>query len=140
MNNEIISTSPDGRHEVRLRYKGEIRFGPPFFRLDLNGKILSGRVFGEIFCWSDDSRYLAAQEWPTTDYQAGPITRVLLVDLETNRYSKVGGVEKGFAEDFRFDGDIFIYRKHLYETDQVIETKVDVSSITNLEHGIHQNT
>jgi len=131
MNNEIDSTSPNGRHKARLYYKGEIRFGPAYFRLELDGKILSFRLFGEILCWSPDSRYLAAQEWLTTDEQVGPHTRVLLIDSEKNRYSEFEVVENGFAENFQFVGDTFVYRKHYYGNDQVTDAEVDVTRIMN---------
>ena len=131
MNDKIMNSSPDGRHKVRLFYKGEIRFGPSFFRLELDGKTLFGRVFGETFCWSDDSKYLAIQEWLTTDYQDGPITRVMLVDVETNRFSEFTAVEKGFVQSFRFVGNIFVYRKQHYVSGQVTEAEVEISSISN---------
>ena len=131
MSHKIMFTSPNQKHEARLSYEGEIRFGPPYFRLELNGKVLPGRLFGKEVCWSDDSKYLAAEEWLTTDYQIGPITRVLLIDVETNRYSEFKVIEKGFAEDFRFARDTFIYRKHFYGTGQVTEAEVDISRIIN---------
>ena len=76
-----MSLSPDGRYKAVLEYEGEVRFGPSYCRLELNGKPLSGRIFGEVLCWSDDSRYLALQEWLSTDYGKGPVTRVLLIAL-----------------------------------------------------------
>jgi hypothetical protein len=80
---------------------------------------------------------LALQEWLTTDYHAGPITRVLLIDLETNRYSEFKAVEKGFAQDFRFAGNTFVYRKHFYARGEVIPAEVDISTIMNWKKMWH---
>lgn len=126
-----MSKSPDQKHKAQLNLEGEIRFGPPFFKLVIDGIELSGRIFGAPLCWSDDSRYLAAQEWLTTDYQKGPITRVLLIDLEQGRVSEFKIVEKGFVEDFRFHGGTFMYLKNFQGTGRGIETEVDISDIHN---------
>lgn len=45
-----MSISPNGKHKAQLNYVGEIRFGPAYFRLELDGKILPGRLFGEAVC------------------------------------------------------------------------------------------
>jgi hypothetical protein len=48
-----------------------------------------------------------------------------------NRYSELKVVVKGFAQDFRFTGDIFIYRKPLLWKRLGTEVEVDISSIIN---------
>jgi len=126
-----MSKSPDQKHKAQLNLEGGVRFGPPFFRLEIDGKELRGRIFGEPLCWSDDSRYLAAQEWLTTDYQKGPITRVLLIDVEQGRVSEFKVVERGFVEDFRFRGRTFMYLKNFKGTGRGIESEVDMTDIHN---------
>lgn len=77
---ELTYPSPDGKREARLVIAGEIRFGPQYFSLILDGKKLPERSFGEGLLWSPDSRYLAVQEWMTTEESDGPITRALVID------------------------------------------------------------
>ena len=126
-----MSNSPDQRHKAQLNYEGEVRFGPPYFRLEVDGKELQNRIFGDELCWSEDSRYLAAQEWLTLDYQQGPITRVLLIDVERGRLSEFKTVPKGFVEDFKFVGGTFRYLKNFKGTGQGTETEVEIASIEN---------
>jgi len=64
---------PNGKHKANLIYAGEMLFGPPpsIFRLEIDGEPVPNRIFGDRLCWSGDSRYLATEEWMTTDYPAG---------------------------------------------------------------------
>jgi hypothetical protein len=126
-----MSTSPNGKHKANLIYAGEMRFGPPYFRLEIDGEPVPNRIFGDRLCWSGDSRYLATEEWLTTDYQAGPITRVLLIDLEKKQASTFREIEKGFAENFRFQENKFLYAKRYYDTGEITEAEVEISSIGN---------
>nr|WP_240349019.1 hypothetical protein [Pectobacterium versatile] len=64
----------DRQHTAMLICIGEIRFGPPYFSLSIDGKELEGRVFGKDMLWSPDSRYLAVQEWLSTAERDGPQT------------------------------------------------------------------
>ncbi|TGL62022.1 hypothetical protein [Leptospira sarikeiensis] len=104
-----MSISPSKQHRYELIYIDEIRFGPPYYSLKINGKLLRNRIFGEVAKWSNDSRYLAVQEWLTIDYAEGPITRVMLFDMEANKYTTFKELEKGFVEKFRFINDQLIY-------------------------------
>jgi hypothetical protein len=126
-----MSRSPNQKHNARLNYEGEIRFGPSFYRLEINGTELRRRIFGDHMIWSDDSMVLAAQEWLTTDYVKGPITRVLLIDVEPQRVAELEVVEKGFVEDFIFRDQVFIYRKSFKATGQSVEAEVQISDIVN---------
>ena len=103
--------SPNGKHVARLIYKDEIRFGPSYHRLEIDGKIIPRRIFSETICWSDDSIYLAIEEWLTTNYEKGPITRVLLFDLKNQKVSPFKKINKGFATNFNFKDDLFVYQK-----------------------------
>jgi hypothetical protein len=123
--------SPNGKHKVALIYEGEIRFGPPFFKLSLNGKVLNERNFGGDVSWSDNSVYLAAQEWLEMEYQKGPVTRAILIDVEKRTYAALRTVEKGFAEDFHFSGRVFVYKKHYYGSGVVEEVEVELANIHN---------
>ncbi|MFJ5379104.1 hypothetical protein ACIPSX_17325 [Pectobacterium sp. CHL-2024] len=51
--------SLDRQHTAMLIYAGEVRFGPSYFSLSIDGKALDNRVFGKDMLWSPDLRYLA---------------------------------------------------------------------------------
>lgn len=126
-----MSVSPNGACRVEKISAGEIRWGPEYFRLAINGHEVPDRIFGSPLEWSDDSKYLAAQEWLTTDYENGPITRVAIFDVESRLVSVLKRCVGGFAEDFRFSGAVFIYRKKFLGKGEEIEAEVEISSIKN---------
>nr|WED68851.1 hypothetical protein PJ912_00385 [Pectobacterium colocasium] len=68
---------------------GEIRFGPPYFSLSIDGKTLDDRVFGKDMLWSPDSRYLAVQEWLSTAERDGPQTALLCIDMLEERQCQI---------------------------------------------------
>jgi len=123
--------SPDGKHIAELICEGEIKFGPAFYSLKIDDSKINGRIFGHKIKWSDDSRYMATEEWLTTDYQKGPITRVALIDLKLKKLSEFKTIEKGFAEDFNFEGACLIYKKHFYDKGIIKEVEVEIASIDN---------
>jgi len=127
----MIIASPDNNNRAELIYLSEIRFGPSYYKLELNGKELGNRIFGDAYLWSADSRYFAAQEWLTTNYQEGPITRVALFDVVNGLCANFKFVVKGFAIDFNFENGKLIYKKHYYADSKIVEVEVDISSIVN---------
>lgn len=96
---------------ARLEYVGEIRFGPPYYQLLINGKAVPKRVFGSPMLWSADSRFLAVQEWLSTKEALGPQTALVCFDVESNRQCRVSTAENGFIEPKAFDGEKLIYTK-----------------------------
>lgn len=125
--------SPGRQHRAVKVFVDAIRFGPAYYRLLIDGRMVPGRLFGEPLEWSDDSRLLAAQEWLTTDDWEGPITRAVLIDVETWTIAPLKAVLKGFSESFRFEEGRFVYRKVFARTgeDAIVEAEVDMSDITN---------
>ena len=123
--------SPDGKHRAELTYDGEIRFGPVYYTLGLDGLKIRGRIFGQPLKWSDDSIYLATQEWLTIDYQQGPITRIALFDIPNKLISEFKTIVKGYAEQFVFEGNILIYRKSYQGEGIIKEVEVNISKIDN---------
>ena len=101
--------SPDGRHTLRLIEEGEIRFGPMYFTPALDGKHYPDIIMGDCCAWSPDSRHLALQEWLTTDYGAGPVTRAKIIDLEKRVFYDAYEAQKAFVENFAFTGEEFSY-------------------------------
>jgi hypothetical protein len=127
----MIIASPDNNKRAELTYLSEIRFGPSYYKLELNGKELPNRIFGDAYLWSADSRYFAVQEWMTINYQEGPITRVVLFDVVNGLCAYFKVVVKGFVQDFNFENGKLIYKKHYYADGKIVEVEVDVSSIVN---------
>ncbi|MDH4099980.1 MAG: hypothetical protein OEV28_05340 [Nitrospirota bacterium] len=126
-----MSTSPDGIHTADLDYAGEIPFGPAYYSLIVDGTKIKDRIFGDRVTWSDNSRYLAAEEWLSTSSKEGPITRVVLFDMANSNLSEFNPINKGFACDFVFSKNILIYRKHYFGKGIISEVEVDIDSIKN---------
>lgn len=103
--------SPDGQHRLTLTWESEIRFGPAFFKADLDGQELPGRVFGSECAWSDDSAYLALELWNSTSEREGPDTSLFLLRLSDLHIHDRPRVRRGFVAGIRFDGDRVLYAK-----------------------------
>jgi len=129
----IASTSPDGKHRAVLEYSGEIRFGPAFYMLAVDGISFGERVFGNKFLWSPDSRFFAIQEWETTTEGRGPQTHLLLIDLETKRECVLSRAEKGFIIPKNFENDKLIFTKEYHGPDLVREFEIEFLSLDRWE-------
>jgi hypothetical protein len=109
-----VVASPDGKHVAIFCNIGEIRWGPPYFSLKVNDLSLGGRVFGSACLWSGDSRFLALQEWMTTDDRVGPVTQLVLVDVAGKKERPLAVANKGWVIPEKFEGDRLIYTEHYY--------------------------
>ena len=109
--NETKLTSPDGRFRISYSLAGEIRFGPAYFHLHIPTYDFTDRIFGRQHLWSSDSRYLAIQEWLTTDYASGPFTELLLIDFVSEHQCPLSKARQGFITPVRFEPFLLIYRK-----------------------------
>ncbi|HVG19398.1 MAG TPA: hypothetical protein VNI02_10115 [Blastocatellia bacterium] len=106
--------SPDRKHVAVLSYIDEIRYGPSYFSLSVDGVSFGVRIFGDVHLWSGDSRFFAVQEWMTTDYRAGPVTQLLLIDVAERRERPLAVANQGWVIPERFEGDRLIYTEHYY--------------------------
>jgi len=131
MNKTEPYKSPDGQHKIELFFAGEIRFGPEYYTVAVNGKKIKEKIFGRPYKWDSESKYLAFQEWLTTDYQKGPITALLVMNLKENKISRLSIAEKGFIEPIKFDGDKVIYKKEFSECGKSIEYEIDLKEVKN---------
>jgi hypothetical protein len=130
---DIPFESPNRLIAGRLKYENEIRFGPRYYSLYIqNHGLLRNRIFGGILLWSDDSKYLALQEWMTTNESDGPWTRLLLFDFQTKLGSHVTGAKGGFVKPIKFEGEKIVYVKELQNVRSEFDVKI--TSITNWEH------
>jgi hypothetical protein len=127
---DILLQSPNKTIAGWLRYESEIRFGPSYYSLHVrNLGALRNRLFGIPFLWSEDSRYLALQEWISTKESEGPWTRLLLIDFETQLGSQVSGAKSGFIVPARFESQKIVYVKTIDETST--EYEVEIPSVHN---------
>jgi hypothetical protein len=121
----IIYQSPNNQHKAELVYKDEIRFGPAYYSLIIDGKLLVNRIFGDHACWSKSSQYFAVQEWLSTDYAKGPITRVMLFEIENNCFVELSVLESGFVDKFSFEGKLFVYTREAKGITKEVEVDIE---------------
>ena len=119
--------------KYHLEFAGEIRFSPPYYDLVILGEKVPKYNYGFNRAELENGRYLAIEEWLTTDYQKGPITRVAIFDLEKGLVSRLKAVEKGFVSSFKLVNGVFSYRKELFTKGTVVESELDWSSIQDWE-------
>eukprot|EP01029_Cantina_marsupialis_P004949 TRINITY_DN15260_c0_g2_i1.p1 TRINITY_DN15260_c0_g2~~TRINITY_DN15260_c0_g2_i1.p1 ORF type:complete len:131 (-),score=18.05 TRINITY_DN15260_c0_g2_i1:209-601(-) len=98
------------RSSFKLKYAGEIRFGPEYYELWIDNKPVKGRVFGQTT--AQRGKYLACEEWLTTDQSKSPSTRVIIFDLETKKMAIISDGKPGFSEDMVFSRTHFSYKLH----------------------------
>ncbi|NRA69265.1 MAG: hypothetical protein HRU19_32645 [Pseudobacteriovorax sp.] len=110
----MIHKSLNKKYKVFFIDAGEIRFGPIYYKLELNDAELPNRIFGYDHRFSYDSKYLALQEWLTTDYQKGPITRVLLIDLPGEKFSEFEKVAKGWVKPIEINDKEVVFEKTFF--------------------------
>jgi hypothetical protein len=107
--------SPDGGHTAEFLWAGEVRFGPAYYLVKLDGRLLrkylfGRRYFGEASLWSADSRYLALSEWRTLSEARGPDTQLVVIDILVHHECTVARM-RGFEEPLRFEGDTLVYTR-----------------------------
>ena len=119
--------------KYNLDIAGEIRFGPQYFELEIQGVKVLKYNYGFNRAELEGGRYLAIEEWLTTDYKKGPITRVALFDLENGLVSRLKTVDKGFVSGFKLQNGIFSYSKEYRVKGKIVESELDWSSIDNWE-------
>ena len=141
MINEITAPktvgSPDGSHAAKFLYAGEIRFGPPYYTVDLDGLLLTKwlfrkRYFGAACSWSSDSSYFALSEWLSRSESRGPETRVIVIDIPNRHECTVDRVRGGFTEPARFEGNTLVYTETFYSREpkaHVDTCRVDLTTL-----------
>ena len=126
--------SPDGKHRVTFIYEFEIRFGPAYFRVQLDGVEISGKFFGLKCVWSDDSRYSALELWNKTREKDGPDTSLFVIDWSQMRSYHALRAKGGFITPLGFNGDIVTYKMSFFwETARDVEFEVELSQASGWE-------
>lgn len=114
-------------HTIDLVDKGEIRFGPAYFDLLIDNSWIHDRTFGKNI-WTLDDYLLGAEEWLTTSERSGPLTRLVIFDIQRMRCSTMQRIH-GFVESVRIDSTKLIYvRKELSRSEEV---EVNLAKISN---------
>ena len=129
----IVAFSVNGSHTANLLYKGEIRFGPPYYSLKIDELSFKNRVFGRSCLWSPDSRFFAVQEWESTNEGQGPKTRLLLIDVEQKRECVLSRAEQGFIIPKKFEGDKLVYTKEYPGKGIVNEFEIEFLNLNRWE-------
>jgi hypothetical protein len=121
--------SPNTQHTAHFSYSGEIRFGPPYFSLAVDDYSFGQRIFGDVYLWSRSSNLLAVQEWLTLDYSEGPITCLVVIDLQQGREVTVERVLKAFLVPLAFEGSNIVYRKDYAGNEGTERFEVDAAKL-----------
>jgi hypothetical protein len=125
MNSHRID-SPDGGHTAVLCDLGEIRFGPPYFALEIDNWSIAGRIFGGSARWSEDSTMFAIQEWLTTDYAEGPVTQLTVFDAARKRQCALARADKGYIVVTDFPPNLVCFVERYYASKIEIPCSVEV--------------
>jgi hypothetical protein len=125
--------SPGKKHGFDFIFEGEIRFGPSYFKVNLDGQIISDRIFGFEFKWHPESKYIAFQEWLTVDFKKGPITTLTLVDLENKKIARISRADKGFITPIKFEKYSIVFEKEYFGTGKKVEYEIKLSEVKNWE-------
>ncbi len=126
--------SPGGGHTAQFLYAGEIRFGPAYYTVELDGRLLRKRLFGkryfgEACLWSSDSRYLALSEWRSLSEARGPDTQLVVIDIRAQHECAAGRMRGGFAEPVRFEGSTLVYTRTSFSFDKEVRAHVETCVI-----------
>src|SRR3954465_12095696 len=125
----FASPSPDTQHTAHFVCAGEIRFGPLYFSLLVDGYAFGQRIFGDAHLWSPSSDLLAVQEWLTLDYSEGPITALVVIDLQLRRAAAVARATKRFLVPAAFEGPTLVYRNENAGHGIAERFEVDIATI-----------
>ena len=127
-----IYASPNNIHLAKFINFCEIRFGPEYYEMEVNGKKIKGRVFSANPVWSNDDRYLAIQEWNGISESVGPNMKLCVIDFELAKQCS-GIPVHGYMNPKYFEGDVLVYEKRDWSTGCEIVTTIElaISSISN---------
>ena len=125
--------SPGMIHSFDLIFEGEIRYGPTYYKLMLDGELVKKRNFGFEFKWNPKAKYLALQEWLTIDYQQGPITALTIVNLKTREFAKISKADKGFIKPLKFENQLIVFEKEYLANGNTVTYEIDCEQIQNWE-------
>ena len=125
--------SPNKEYKIDFILEGEVRFGPAYFTIKLNGELVQNRIFGYAFRWHPDSTFLALQEWKTSDYRSGPYTILTIIDLQNKKLARIAEADKGFIQPIRFEKNNLTFEKAFIGKGTKLKDEIDLNSVGNWE-------
>ena len=127
--------SPNQEHRITFTLEGEIRFGPLFYTLSIDRRVIPDRIFGLGYVWHPASIFIALQEWLTIDYQKGPITALALVDIREWKLARISKADKGFICPLKFESGLIVYEKRYYASgsSRAEEYEIKLADVSNWE-------
>ena len=128
---DILSSSPDSNHDLRLIYKSEIRFGPAYYTAYLDGALLKGRHFGSDYLWSSDSNYLVLLEWRSIDPNVGADIFVSIYDLKNGLLNAEINESNGWIKLKSIEGSVVSLEREVYKW--IRRRKIEIIDITLID-------
>lgn len=122
---DLVIPSPLDAHVVVLKVVGEIRYGPNYNRVLVDGVELAGVHVGDDPVWLSP-QLLALQAWIHVAGRQGPDTCMLLIDAEQQLMFRSSVVECGIVHGFRLVGDTVYYRPGYYGPERPAEEELSV--------------
>lgn len=107
--------SPDGNHRVELTYEHELRFGPAFYRLEIDGFDFGERYFWRHVAWSPDSRFVVLPE-STGRYNSHgqdywQYNQLVVFDVVNRQEAKLSEFDKGWIVPRNIEANVVLYYK-----------------------------
>jgi hypothetical protein len=114
MQKPIESLSPNKKYKAVFTPIGQVQADQGYYSLSVAGLpyTFAGRIFGQVYLWSPESRFLVIQEWKETDEGGAPkFCQLLIIDMTARRECVIANVEraKGTILPESFIGDSLMY-------------------------------
>lgn len=98
---DINAPSPQHQHDLILKYRGEVPFGPPYYNLwiRVNDDYVGpgeAEIFGDKAFWSPDERYVVLEAWHSLET---PDNGLVVLDLRTTQHCQVDDLGSKFLRD-----------------------------------------
>ncbi|MEL7063853.1 MAG: hypothetical protein AAFP00_08945, partial [Bacteroidota bacterium] len=123
--------SPGHIYGFDFIYAGEIRFGPPYYHMVLQGKFILDRIFGFEFKWDDQARYLALQEWLLGEASGQPLTALSIIDTTHQKISLATPWDRSLIFPIEFKEEILSYEKEYIQDDIRTQHQLCLTELTN---------
>jgi hypothetical protein len=100
------------KEKIDFREIGEVRMGPRYYELTINGKVAKGRCFFRDNVFDADKKRMALTEYSYSPDEGGSVTSILwMIELESLRALVVSKMLNGVISPIRFEGPTLIYLK-----------------------------
>ena len=111
---------------LKLVYVDELRMGPPYYQLVINGKIVKKKLFFQHHIFDSDNTKVAITEY--SHFGADLLSILWVIDLNTQKVFEISKQRNGIIQPFRFEGSKLIYIKEPLDNESR-ECERDLSNI-----------